>query len=235
MRIAVVALVALVFASTAVAVVNLTAIDTRFGNHAAFVRVVVDFTDGDLRPNDVMLLDPRVRDGETRLEIRHLRVRTEAPPESGQGVRVTSTQGTNRIVFRLRAAANRFKYVSYETLSSPERLVIDLWKDDPPRPAATIRNDGCLRLDSYSVGARARASGVALQRLFENALVLRVRNSGGAIVGERPLITDQQGRWSGNFPYTVARAQRGTLEAVVGSAKDGALDCLVQVPVNLRP
>lgn len=43
------------------------------------------------------------------------------------------------------------------------------------------------------------------------------------------------GPWRTWLGYRVTRAQPGTLEAWVGSAKDGALDCIVQVPVTLRP
>ena len=39
-------------------------------------------------------------------------------------------------------------------------------------------------------------------------------------------------RWSTNFGYRSVARQTGTLEAVALSAKDGTLDCLVQVRVR---
>jgi hypothetical protein len=44
-----------------------------------------------------------------------------------------------------------------------------------------------------------------------------------------------RGAWSTRVRYRVGRRQAGTLEAVAESAKDGSLDCLVQVRVVLRP
>jgi len=68
---------------------------------------------------------------------------------------------------------------------------------------------------------------------FEHTVVVRLRSETGRLLGERPLIAGG-GRWETSFTYTVARRQRATLEAVSQSAKDGALECLVQVPVLLR-
>jgi hypothetical protein len=39
--------------------------------------------------------------------------------------------------------------------------------------------------------------------------------------------------WSVSFDYPPARRQDGTLEAVALSAKDGTLDCIVQVRVRM--
>lgn len=221
----------------AAATVALTAVEGRVGDHPGFVRVVIEFSDGDLSRFDPTLLDAEPwRDGRTRLELAHRGVRTELAPFTADGVSIRTVQGTDRIVVRLSSNARRFKYVSYLVLASPERLVIDLWKARPPALGAHIRDDGCLRLSSWSVGDRtAGASGRALRQLFEGTLVVRVRNAAGALLAEKPLIANRKERWQAMLRIAVAKSQPGTLEAVVGSAKDGSLECLVQVRVRLHP
>jgi hypothetical protein len=69
--------------------------------------------------------------------------------------------------------------------------------------------------------------------LFEHSFVLRVRDSAGRVVGRRIMTAD--GAWSTRVGYRVTRPQRGTLEGVADSAKDGSLVCIVQVGVALSP
>jgi hypothetical protein len=213
------------------------AVGTRVGDHAGFVRVVVDFTDGRLQFNEVNATDPSpFGDGRVALRVDFPGIRTRATPADAQGVRVQVVQGPNRLVVRITANPRRFKHMSYFVLSRPERLVIDLWKAAPPTPAAEIRRaaNGCLRLARFSV-ARGRVSAAGSERnLFEHSLVVSLRGADGRVVAERP-VTSDEGRWSTSFPYRVSRRQAGTLEATADSAKDGALVCLVQVRVTLTP
>jgi hypothetical protein len=95
----------------------------------------------------------------------------------------------------------------------------------------------------------ATARGRELEPLFERNLVLSLRgdNAGGSTIALRPVTATGgvfrpdfsgflvPGRWRGSLPYTVAQLRRVMLEAWSASAKDGSLDCLVQVPVLLRP
>jgi Immunoglobulin-like domain of bacterial spore germination len=213
------------------------AVGVRVGDHAAFVRVVVDFTDGRLEFNEVNATDPSpFRDGRVQVHIDFPGIRTQAPPVHAEGVSVQVVQGANRIAVRIAASPRRFKYMGYFVLSSPERLVIDLWKAAPPTSAGEIRRapDRCLTLERFAVAPRRVSASGRERNLFEHSLVVRLRGADGSVVAERPT-TSAEGRWSSSFAYRVGRPQQGTLEAAAESAKDGALDCLVQVRVTLRP
>jgi hypothetical protein len=217
------------------AVVNLTATAVRIGDHPGFVRAVVDFTDRRLEAGEVMATDPSpFADGAVRLRLDHRRVRTEAPPARAHGVSVRLRQGTNRITIRLAGARRRFKYVSYAVLRAPERLVIDLWKAAPPPAAAEVRAapDRCLTLASTAAGARTVAAAGRELNLFEHSLVVLLRAADGRVLAQRPE-TAARGRWRSRFRYPSVRRQAGTLEAVAHSAKDGSLDCLVQIRVRV--
>jgi hypothetical protein len=217
------------------AVVDLTAIRVRIGDHPGFVRAVVDFTDGRLEAGEVMATDRSpFADGAVRLRLDRRRVRTEASPARAHGLGVRLGQGTNRITIRLAGARRRFKYVSYSVLRAPERLVIDLWKAAPPSAAAEVRAapDRCLTLARATVGARTVAAAGLERNLFEHSLVVSLRGANGRVLAERPE-TAARGRWSSRFRYPAVRRQAGTLEAAAHSAKDGSLDCLVQVRVRV--
>ena len=210
----------------------LTAVRARIGDHPAFVRVVVDFAGAHLRPQEPSAVDPAVTDGIGRVEVAHPGVRTAAPLARALGVAVRVGPGAGRIVVRSSFARGRFKYLSYDVLAAPDRLVIDLWKSRVPRAAAAVLDDGCLRVTSFHGAPNVSMAGNALVRLFEGTVVVRLRDGRGRVLVERPLI-EGGGRWATSFRQPVARARRATLEAVVESAKDGALDCLVQVPLAL--
>lgn len=220
------------------ATVDLTALRTRIADHPAFVRVVVDFTDGRLGSNDSEAADPEpFADGRVSVDVRHRRIQAQAPARRAHGVRGRITQAANRIRVRLSARPGRFKYLDRYQLGGPDRVVLDLYKSRPPAVGAGIRRapDGCLELAERSVEpGRIRASGFA-RFLFENSFQLVVRDATGAPVGDRTVTVGESGRWRRGVRYEVSRAQPGTLEAVAQSARDGALDCLVQTRVRLQP
>ena len=220
------------------ATVDLTAHRIRIADHPGFVRVVVDFTDGTLGSNDSEAVDPDpLPDGRVSVDVRHRRVQAQAPSRRAHGVRARIIQADNRIRVRLSARAGRFKYLARSQLATPERVVLDLYKSRPPSRGAEILRapDGCLELADWSVAPeQIRASGMA-RLLFENSFQILVRNSAGKPVGDRVVAVGESGRWRRGIPYQVSRAQAGTLEAVAPSARDGALDCLVQTRVRLRP
>jgi hypothetical protein len=152
-------------------------------------------------------------------------------------------------VIRADSLPGRFKFLEYNVSVPRNVLVIDLWKARATR-AATVLDDGCLRLTSWSgTGGRARARGLELQPLFEHGLVLSARAPGtaGSTLAERPLIATEgvfrpdfsgyavPGRWGGSTPAVPGLPRRAMLEAWATSAKDGSLECLVQVPIRLIP
>jgi hypothetical protein len=213
----------------------LTAREIRIGDHAGFVRVVIDFTGGRVEPGEVVATDPNpFPDGSVRLPLTRAGVRTTADPVREHGVFARIAQGSGRITIRLTGADRRFKYVHYFALHTPERLVLDLYEARPPSDAAEILRGrgGCLRLTDHTVTRnRVRAEGRA-RNLFENSLVVRLRRNGGRIHRQQPETAFMR-RWETDFAYPPARRQTGTLEAVALSAKDGTLDCLVQVRVRM--
>ena len=229
----------LAWPAAAGAVVDLTAVGTRVADHPAYVRVVVDFTDGTLRHDEVRTVDPRPFDGTARLRVDHPRVQAQAPRTAALGVRVRVVEGTNRIAVRIRAARRRFKYVSYAVVGG-DRLAIDLWKSRPPGAAAEVRvgPSRCLTLRRVVRGPRIVRGFGRERNLFEHTVVSVLRGRGGGVLARKPTIATR-GRWSARLGYRVARRQAGTFEAFARSARDGSLDCLVQrrvvLPVPTRP
>jgi hypothetical protein len=207
----------------------LTATRVRAGLHPAFVRAVVDFSGGRIEINDVNAEDPDPFDSTARLEMRSPGVRTTAAPLAALGIRVTIARGGPGLVIRITSASRRFKYLSYFALRSPTRLVIDLWYA-APSVVARFGRSGCLTLTSFSVRPTVVTAAGRERDLFEHSFVLRLRGARGGLVRQKPVTAD--GPWSERMTYSAPR-QRGTLEAVALSAKDGSLDCLVQVPVTL--
>jgi hypothetical protein len=227
----------LAVAAPAQAATGLTATDTRIGEHPAFVRAVVDFAHGTLaRPSEMLAAtDPEpFADGVARVSLSQRGVRSRARIARARGVTVRVIQATNRITVRLAASPHRFKYVAYLALPHPQRLVIDLWKSAPPVAAAEVDRaaDGCLALTRYRLSRGHVAAAGTERNLFEHSFVVRLRAGDGRVLAQRPT-TSAAGRWSRSFRYPAVRRQAGTLEAVAASAKDGALDCIVQVKVTL--
>jgi hypothetical protein len=213
----------------------LTAREIRIGDHPGFVRVVVDFTGGRVEPGEVVATDPNpFADGFVRLPLTRAGVRTTADPVRDEGVFARIAQGSGRITIRLTGADRRFKYAGYFAQHTPERLVIDLYKARPPVAGAEILRGrgGCLRLNSHTVTRRHVDAEGRERNLFEHSLVVRLRRSGGRIHRQRAE-TAVMRRWTTSFDYPAARRQDGTLEAVALSAKDGTLDCIVQVRVRM--
>lgn len=214
----------------------LTAREIRIADHPAYVRVVVDFTGGPVQPGEVNATDPNpFPDGFVRLPLVRPGVRTTADSVRDEGVFARIAQTNNRrITIRLSGTDRRFKYVHYFAQHGPARLVLDLYKSRPPTDAAEIvrgrRN--CLRLDNHQVTPdRVTADGRELN-LFEHSLVVRLRRNGGRIHRQKPETAFTR-TWSTDFTYPPATRQAGTLEAVALSAKDGTLDCIVQVRVQI--
>ena len=216
------------------ATTRLTATETRIGDHPGFVRAVVEFAHGKLpRPSEMLVAtDPEPFDGIARVRLSVPSIRTHARTARARGVTVRVVQGQNRIAVRLSAARDRFKYLSYFSLRNPQRLVIDLWKSAPPVAAAEIRRAGCLGLTRYDVSRRHVAAAGTERNLFEHSFAVRLRAADGRVLAQQPT-TSADGPWTSFFRYPAVRRQAGTLEAVAASAKDGALDCIVQVRVKI--
>jgi hypothetical protein len=204
------------------AAANLTARQIRIADRPGVVRVVIDFTGGHVVTGEVVATDPDpFADGVVRLPLTRAGVRTIAPPVLGAGVSARVIQATGRIVIRLAAADRRFKYVSYHALRAP------------PARAAEIRRapDRCLALQSHTVGSRRVSAAGRARNLFENSFLVRLRRAGGRI-HDQQVGTAAAGRWSTRFRYPRTHRRTGTLEVVAQSAKDGTLECIVQVRVR---
>jgi hypothetical protein len=227
--------VALLATAPAPASATLTAERIRIGDHPGFVRVVVDFRGGRVFAGEVVASDPDpFPDGVVRLPLQRARLRTTAAPVRAHGVRVRMRRGSGPTAIRIAAARRRFKYARVRDLHGPERLVIDLFESAPPEAAAEIRRapDGCLSLTSFAVGARRTLARGRESDLFEHSLVVRLRRADGSLLAQRPGVA-AAGRWRLRVRHRRPRAQDGTLEVVALSAKDGTLDCIVQVRVRL--
>ena len=213
----------------------LTAREIRIGHHPGFVRVVIGFTGGRVEPGEVVATDPNpFPDGFVRLPLTRAGVRTTADPVRGEGVFARIAQGSGKITIRLTGDDRRFKYVGYFAQHTPERLVLDLYKARPPSDAAEITRGrgGCLRLTDHAVTRRQVDAEGRERNLFEHSLVVRLRRSGGRVHRQKAETAFQR-MWTTRFDYPPARRQTGTLEAVAFSAKDGTLDCIVQVRVRM--
>ena len=161
----------------------LTADSIRIVDRPASVRVIVHFRGGRLTglANQVDTTDPDITDGRAVVRVNARGIRTTAPAAGRAGVVVQIARQGGHIVVLLDeppAAAGRFKFVSYRTSVPRNVLVIDLWKATTRR-AATIRDDGCLRITHWSGGSgRTSAGGRELEPLFEHGLVLSLRLEG---------------------------------------------------------
>jgi hypothetical protein len=223
-------------AAPASATVDLTAIGTRVGDHPAFVRVVVDFTDGTINAPAVEATDPNpYGDGRVRVVVPGRNAQAQAPKIRREGVAARVLPGHDRVVIALSAAARRFKYAGYQVFRDPERLVIDLYKSRPPASGASARygRPGCLGFTTITARRRSVSVLGTEHNVFEHSFPSYVRSARGRILGRR-VVTAVNGRWRARVPYRVAVAQRGIVEAVELSAKDGALSCLVQAPLRLQ-
>jgi hypothetical protein len=229
----------------------LTATDLRVASTPKLVRVIVDFAGGRLTglERQVDAVDPAIADGRGLVRVNAAGITSSATPANGAGVAARIPRRRGSIVVRIDSFAGRFKFLEYNVSVPRNVLVIDLWKATAAR-AATVLDDGCLRLTRWSgTRGRGRGAGLELQPLFEHGLVLSLRapGAGGSTLAERPLVATGgvfrpdfsgfavPGRWSGSTPAVGGLPRRAMLEAWAASAKDGALECLVQVPVRVIP
>jgi hypothetical protein len=228
------AAIAVAVLAPAASAAPLTATQIRIGDHPGFVRVVVDFTGGSVAFNQVAATDPDpFPDGFVRVTLMHPGVRTTAAPVRAHGVFARIGQSGGRITIRITGTDRRLKYLFYVVRHTPERLVMDLYKSRPPSDAAEItRGRGsCLTLSSHTVTRKGVKAAGAERNLFEHMFVVRLRRHGGR-VHKQKAVTAGGGRWHTSFAYRHARRQTGTLEAVDFAAKDGTIDCLVQIRVR---
>ncbi len=214
---------------------------------AAFDRVVVRF-DGELTglEHQVDTPDPAVADGRAVVRINGTGIHSAAKPLTRRGVEVRVRRRPGSILVLLGSARGRYKFVQYRLSGDRRHLVIQLWRSTVAR-AATVLDDGCLRMTGWRGGARPRARGLELTPLFEHGLALSLRGAGQSTtaIAERPLIASEgtfradfsgysrPGRWGGPLSTPAGSSGRAMLEAWSASAKDGSLECLVQVPVRL--
>jgi hypothetical protein len=207
----------------------LTATRIRAGSHAAFVRVVVDFSGGAVTFNTTNATDPDPFNGSAVVQVERGGVRSLAAPLNALGVRTTVTDLGARARISMTAAPRRFKYLGITVLHAPERVVLDLYRS-APTVTARFGRPGCLDLTRYAVTPTAVAVAGTERQLFEHSFVVRLRGARGGLISER--VMTAIGRWSTTLRARVPR-QVATLEAVAGSAKDGSLDCLVQAPISV--
>jgi hypothetical protein len=203
----------------------LTATDVRFGDHGAYVRVVIDFS-GTLtaREAEFRTLGKRM----ATASVNHPGVTTETTGGSGNGVTVALQPGNQALQIAMSYAPRKFKYLSYAVVTG-NRLAIDLWKNAPPAAPMHTCNGLTLRSAHTTPGvvvARGTEHGI-----FENQFQVVVRSARGKIIGRRHV--HGPGSWSATVGYSSSHRQTGTVEAVAFSAKDGAVECLAQKRVTL--
>ena len=228
----------------------LTATHVTVTGRAASERVVVAFAGGTLTglARQVDTPDPGPANGRATVRVNATGITSTAAAVTRNGVHVRIVRRPGNIVVLLDGVPDRFKFVSYRVSGARDRLVIHLWRANTRR-AATIIDDGCLRLTAWRGGSAPRVRGLELEPLFEHNVVtsLRADDAGAATIALRPRIAtgfrflpdftgySRPGRWGGPLPHTLSAPRRAMLEAWSTSAKDGSLECLVQVPVLLRP
>lgn len=187
-----------------VGVFVLTATGVRVGNHAAYVRVVVDFN-GRVPVNQVEFDHLWTRTA--ALHIAHPGIATSTSGASGQGVRVALQPATQGLNIGLSFAARRFKYVSYAVDPRGNRLAIDLWKRTPPPRGGGFGYRMCLQIRSWHV-SKGSVSVTGVERgVFEHMFRVVVRGSNGKVLGKRSVA--HSGLWSTTVPYRAARRQAG--------------------------
>jgi hypothetical protein len=208
----------------------LTATGVRIGDHAPYVRVVVDFNRY-LPTNQVELV--RLNKATATVEVNRPGIKTKVTTRTGEGVRVALQPGTQALHIAMSFAPRRFSYVSYAVVSGTH-LAIDLWKSAPPPGGSAFGTCGAGQwltiTNSRMRKGSVRASGTE-DRIFENTFQVVVRGANGKVLGRRTLV--HAGPWSTSVKYTASHRQPGTLEAVAFSAKDGALACLYEKRVTL--
>lgn len=224
------AVLALLLAAVAGACV---AVAVRFGDHPAYARAVIQFTDGTIGLGNVQATDPDPFNGSAALRVSRTGIGTRVSAARGLGVRLRISARTGALQISLASPRQRFKYLSYAVIGG-KQLAIDLWKSAPPSKLAEIRRGpaGCLTLVRYSVTAGLVTASGRARGIFENQFPLVLRGADGTVIAQRTMHVSN-GRWSGQLPYHTNHTQHGTLEAYEASAKDGALVCIVQIRVRV--
>lgn len=227
---------ALVVVLPASASAALTAKRIRIAPHAGFVRVVVDFTGGALAINDVNMAPGNIdTQGRGRLEITKAGAVTTAAVVSGSGASVSVVRVASGLRVRITSATRRFKFLGYIVMHRPERLVIDLYRRASHAPLAA---GGCLKIlpTTTSTARRVNVRGTVTTRIFENTFRVRLRRAGGQVVAAKTITAaTPTGPFTTILRHRVGTQQTGVVEAIVFSAKDGAVQCLYQRPVTLWP
>ena len=217
----------------------LTATDIRIGSHPAFVRIVVEFTGGRLQDNQTLATDPNPSAGRSAIEADQAGIDTDAAPDSAYGVEAISSTPGGSSCTRARSAATS-STCSYESAAPRRGWWSTPWKAKPSSADAefpTAPNRAPL--------ARLSEDRVVLGRSWERKLprarsaLLRASVRARApqpagrtrAHGSGDLFREE----TGTTFHSVGRAAAGNAEAVSFSAKDGAVDCIAQVRVTLKP
>jgi hypothetical protein len=206
-----------------------TATAVRIGDHPAYVRVVVDFAGGGLKANEVTAIGI----SRTGASVGVSHASGTAGTWTGYGVTARLAPSSTQLTVALSFAPHRMKYLSYAVVTR-NRLAIDLWKSAPPSGAAVIRKGAgnCLTLRTWHVSPGSIAVSGRERNIFEHTFRVVVRGANGRTIGTH-IAVHGSGAWSTHVRYRAAHRQKGTLEAVAFSAKDGALACIAQVRVTL--
>jgi hypothetical protein len=205
---------------------QLTATNVRFADHGAYVRVVVDFN-GNVFNREIVA--GSVTKTMATIRLNRSGATTSTSGGTGAGVGASVQPATQGLSIAMKFARLRFKYLSY--ITPDNRLVIDLWKSAPPtKPLATCTGF-VLTSRSVAPAGVVNVSG-SEHGVFENQFQVLVRGANGAVLGRKANVFGP-GKWTVHVPYRASMAQKGTVEAVALSPKDGALECLTQAPVML--
>ncbi|MFN8123666.1 MAG: hypothetical protein U0237_14695 [Thermoleophilia bacterium] len=213
-----------------------TVVGVRVGDHPAYVRVVLDVR-GTVALSDVApaegLADP-FGSGLVAFFIRRPGIRSDVERRSRLGVTVAIVPAPDMLLMRTTASRWRFKFAGWAVLRSPTRVVVDLWKSAPPTPAATVLDDGCLRLTAVrsrpgTVDVRGRVVG----QVFENQFAVLIRDRAGRVLDRRRVTARNGTAWHVRLRHG-APGQAGTVEGFDGGGT-GNVECLVQTAVRLRP
>ncbi len=214
----------------------LTAKRIRIAPHTGFVRVVVDFTGGPLAINDVNMPPGNIdTQGRGRLDITKAGAMTNAAAVGANGASVSVVRVASGLRVRITSATRRFKFLGYTVVHGPDRLVIDLYRRASHAQLAT---GGCLKIlpTTASTSRRVNVRGTVTTRIFENTFRVRLRRAGGQVVAAKTVTAaTPTGPFTTILRHSVGTQQTGVVEAIVYSAKDGAVQCLYQRPVTLRP
>jgi hypothetical protein len=198
--------------------------------------VVVDFTGAAVAGNDVNLAAGNIdTSGRARLDIAKAGATTTAAAMSGSGASVSIVKVGSGLRVRITSSVHRFKFLGYTVLQSPERLVIDLYRRSSH---AQLAAGGCLKIlpTTTSTSRRVTVHGTVVTRIFENTFRVRLRRSNGQVVAAKTVTAaTPTGPFTTILRHSVGTRQTGVVEAIVFSAKDGAVQCLYQRPVTLRP